>query len=712
MAVNGFLVDGAIQKYNYESLENYNTPNFSSSSIYEVGDYVMYQGKLYKCITEITTGGAWDSTKWSLAILSDDVADLKSAIKSLGDDAEIPIGGNVHNYYFGGGETYKNIAVSNATYTKVFPIKNGRKYHIVINGNVKNIGYANSEYESSGALSDNIVASSYDFFVTNSGNYAYLYVYYYNSNQAAVTNPDVYCGEVSNLATQTDLQNMYTSVVSYDGITDQKYITNTGYIGNSTKSCITDYVPVEAGRQYRLSKLYLADSRAIVYYDASKNIVSSESQGSTNTVIDITAPSGVSYLRTNGAAGVAPVIEKINHPINGDLNSLETRLSTRIGTLEESVNVDNAISVGTLIDGYVTNYNLTVFSSTTIKHTGYVSVFGGAKINVTNYCSVGANGVCAIIFDANHQGVMTVYDGVGGGSVRNNSFYLPASAAYVVFNCKPGTATLSVAYDSTQYAWSFAENIFEHLYSTAPKNFMQLFDVATKTPICCIIDDDTLTAADMENFATVMENNGIRGTVACLTKRFETESGLEDKLHDLESRGHQVVLHGYTQATAYRDALAFDDANYKAAEEDFVKGLSDLLKSGFCDPKYWVTPYGVSQACMQRLAKKWGMKCLVTSAKTDYNGTDGKYTRWELQRSGLNPDDTGTMTYQQLTALADSCAAHNGLLLINTHIYNWTDGYDRINDFITHCKNAGFEFMTLGEAWSIWKYVYDWYSTF
>ena len=80
MPVNGFLVNNEVQKYNYESLENYNTPDFSTSSTYQVGDYVMYQGKLYKCTTAITTGGAWDSTKWSLAILSDDVAEQKSAL--------------------------------------------------------------------------------------------------------------------------------------------------------------------------------------------------------------------------------------------------------------------------------------------------------------------------------------------------------------------------------------------------------------------------------------------------------------------------------------------------------------------------------------------------------------------------------------------------------------------------------------------------------
>lgn len=87
MPVNGFLVNNEVQKYNYESLENYNTPDFSTSSTYQVGDYVMYQGKLYKCTTTITTSGAWDSTKWSLAILSDDVANLNNTI----DDILLPL---------------------------------------------------------------------------------------------------------------------------------------------------------------------------------------------------------------------------------------------------------------------------------------------------------------------------------------------------------------------------------------------------------------------------------------------------------------------------------------------------------------------------------------------------------------------------------------------------------------------------------------------
>ena len=88
--VNGFQVGSETLKYNYEALENYNTPNFSASSseIYAVGDYVMYNGKLYKCTTA-TTGGTWVSGNWTEAVLSDDVNDIK---RQLSDKPDIDLG--------------------------------------------------------------------------------------------------------------------------------------------------------------------------------------------------------------------------------------------------------------------------------------------------------------------------------------------------------------------------------------------------------------------------------------------------------------------------------------------------------------------------------------------------------------------------------------------------------------------------------------------
>lgn len=38
--------------------------NFSTSSTYAVGDYVLYNHTLYRCKTAISTAGAWDASKW------------------------------------------------------------------------------------------------------------------------------------------------------------------------------------------------------------------------------------------------------------------------------------------------------------------------------------------------------------------------------------------------------------------------------------------------------------------------------------------------------------------------------------------------------------------------------------------------------------------------------------------------------------------------
>ena len=48
--------------------------DFDSTSTYAVGDYVVYDGKLYKCTTAVTTAGAWDSNDWTETIVMDEVA--------------------------------------------------------------------------------------------------------------------------------------------------------------------------------------------------------------------------------------------------------------------------------------------------------------------------------------------------------------------------------------------------------------------------------------------------------------------------------------------------------------------------------------------------------------------------------------------------------------------------------------------------------------
>lgn len=50
--------------------------DYSSSATYAVGDYVWYEGDLYRCVSEISTAEAWTSGHWTQVALADEVAAL------------------------------------------------------------------------------------------------------------------------------------------------------------------------------------------------------------------------------------------------------------------------------------------------------------------------------------------------------------------------------------------------------------------------------------------------------------------------------------------------------------------------------------------------------------------------------------------------------------------------------------------------------------
>lgn len=59
---------------------------YDSTSTYAVGDYVIYDGLLYKCVVAITTAESFDSTKWSK---TDCGREFNSVIDELGNIGEI-----------------------------------------------------------------------------------------------------------------------------------------------------------------------------------------------------------------------------------------------------------------------------------------------------------------------------------------------------------------------------------------------------------------------------------------------------------------------------------------------------------------------------------------------------------------------------------------------------------------------------------------------
>lgn len=64
---------------------------YSTSKTYAVGDYAWYDGRLKKCIVPITTAETWTAAHWADAVITDDVASLKSAMVNKDGINEVKI---------------------------------------------------------------------------------------------------------------------------------------------------------------------------------------------------------------------------------------------------------------------------------------------------------------------------------------------------------------------------------------------------------------------------------------------------------------------------------------------------------------------------------------------------------------------------------------------------------------------------------------------
>lgn len=80
-------IDAAVASIpaDYSSLWTSLAPAYSTSGTYAVGDYVTYNGGLYRCVSAISSGESWTAAHWTSAKLGTDVSALKSALSQMAD---------------------------------------------------------------------------------------------------------------------------------------------------------------------------------------------------------------------------------------------------------------------------------------------------------------------------------------------------------------------------------------------------------------------------------------------------------------------------------------------------------------------------------------------------------------------------------------------------------------------------------------------------
>ena len=475
-------------------------------------------------------------------------------------------------------------------------------------------------------------------------------------------------------------------------IENGKYIVATGYVGATSDSCVTDYVPVGNTTEAFIYGAYLTDSRCIVGFNEKKEVVTAWETHTNDTPLII--PEDVEYIRITGRTGVAPYVVITDASITNKIIN---------GVKEVVVAESPSINKEEFSSGYLASDGKTIYSSSSYRTSHYIPVVGGANL-VAEYITLTSQG--AIWWYDERENLLSVEPGSDVATKLKLTFNVPISARYCRYVVETGFLDRSKL--------SYAENTFKYnaeidkVNAIMSKSYdapLNLFSAATSRPIITIIDDDTIIADYVTRFYNALSAVGVTGSYAVLTNQIEPHPELAELLLSYDRKGFNACLHSYTQHVAFETATR----DLSVAREDLVRGIQEMQKMGFTDFRHWVTPYGVNDAEMQDLAIKVGLDCLVSIGQSKVVGTAPTDSRYNIPRYSWNA--AGEIT--AIKSLIDQCSANNGWLLLGTHVYNWAEGAfeSAIAEVVAYAKSKGCVFMTLGEALRHRMPIYNFYET-
>ena len=769
-------------------------PAYSTSSTYDLGQYVTYNGYLYRCTTAITSSESWTAAHWTQVALANDVSALKSAFEAYSGFEKIQMTSGAYiKTNIAAGETVTTTPVSNSsTEYAIMSCSPGDVFLITARGTTA--GTAVSFLDANDkVISRAEEARTYDGILISAPA---------DSAKIVINN---YSADGVVRASYKGNQNGFFDAVSGISVTDGYYIDyNNGNTASSTAMGVTGYIPVEPNQRYYIGFPRFYGNSCIGIYNARKQFVDQYGHGTNDAGVIITTPATAAFIRVTVRKSMIPTVgrlvneETLFDEVNGmkenagtrnfsgnplhiegtgaailtatisdaDENTLVTACGKNIFDIPESkVDTKNGVTftydadektIRVQASGTGASANTVSGESGTLGGSSFVYDFKfrlkvGKYITFTSNCSEFMDYLPQVYMQFVSQGDSHYYNEDGHGYTRWCVAGFEYCVRIVVREGWTGDITFKPQIEFGDYPTSFEKyhgltvagtntalrdlntyagvtNIFTNDDSTLSvtvanesngEKLAEAFDTAKNGLLLvpyiskafskldeigahiCFIDDDTSSIALVQRYHDLFSGTDAVGNYAVIAKRLEDQTGLYAQLQDYEIEGFGMLFHCYDQYSEGAGNTTYflpESRDIVECQRNVLMGLRLFEQYPFANYKYWVTPYGVNDADIQSIAKKYGFNCMMS---TGNNGIvcRSNADRWNIPRCGFATAYDNT-TY--LKQMVDVTIRAKGMMIVTTHVNAWGSGTtydDRFTGFLDYVLGrTGVKVVSLPEA--------------
>lgn len=297
---------------NVSTLRGNFAPAYSSSDTYAVGDYAMYNNQLYRCTIAITTAEAWTAGHWTAVALGGDVSNLKSDV--LYNSDALGTTDYVHNLGVTVGQLKNDGTVNQSqtgwVTTGYIPLVQGSKYFLQRLSSTTDYTVYRCTYSQDKTLINYVSFTSQspirEYYIPSGVYYVRfsVSVSVYDSGfsfRKAENRLDKDGKYLTYIGGAVESADCLEGGIDYLNGRDVFFgrINSSGGLDNLESFRSTDFIPVIAGKSY---KLYNSTGDTfsvwVSTFDSQKELLTyKDNAEATNGVYRITAPNSAAYIR-------------------------------------------------------------------------------------------------------------------------------------------------------------------------------------------------------------------------------------------------------------------------------------------------------------------------------------------------------------------------------------------------------------------------------